>query len=353
MEDKFKIKKIKYQYIKDFIFPILLSIIAAIIFWCVFSYYPEKARQNKIRPKLDLDMYYVYANLYSIFDLAMQANYNSPSNFQSKIKGKKLKKEDIELGLQNKCLNETYLYDDNVKYQLLVIGKSLFERANKIDLTVERLFSFSNYLTADEIILLETIRKKLQVYELSDYNRSVTSLLRSPLLKPVNPSLSYMSQNLFELYELFIQLQELVFNNKYSNRNISIGRVKYYYETRQFNKCKKEINRVYTKYPKDKNYLDFYLFLSEYMSGSKEKSYKMLDNIFKNNPHLVSSRGFLDDLLQYKKVIVLIEKYYSENEIDELEAVLNREKLSHRRYIGQAKSLRKYYRNKLEEIKIR
>jgi hypothetical protein len=31
-----------------------------------------------------------------------------------------------------------------------------------------------------------------------------------------------MTQNLFELYELFNHLQELVFHNNYSDRNISL-----------------------------------------------------------------------------------------------------------------------------------
>ena len=341
----------RFDYFKDLIYPILLSIIAAVIFWLVFSYFPERSRRRKIRPKLDLDMYNVYTNLFSIFDLVMRPNNHSPSNFQPKIKGNKLEKEDLELGLQNKCWNETYLYDTNVSKNLLVIGKNLFEIASKIDRTVERLFNFSNYLSADEILILEKIRKKLQVYGLSDYNRNAASIIGGMELKPVNPSLSFMSQNLFELYKLFIQFQDLVYSNNYIDRDISISKVQHYFYSGQYEKCKKEISKSIFKYPDDKNFLDFYSFLSEYTSGQKDKSYKMLDTILKSKPHLVSSRGFIDDLLNDDKIKELIQKHYTENEITELRLVLKREEDLQKSYIDQAKALLKYYKDKSDNTK--
>jgi hypothetical protein len=341
----------RFDYFKDFIYPILLSIIAAIIFWFVFSFFPESRRRKKIRPKLDLDMYNVYTTLFFIFDLVMRSNNYSPSNFQYRIKGNKLSKEDIDLGLQNKCLNETYLYDNNVNKHLLVIGKSLFESASKIDLIVERLFNFSNYLTADEILLLEKIRKKLQVYELGDYNTNASTVIGGIELKPVNPSISYMSQNFFELYELFIKFQDIVYNNSYLDRDISISKVQHYYYSGQYNKCKNEIANAITKYPMDKSFLDFYSFLSEYNSGQRDISYIKLETILKNKPHLVSSRSFLSDLLQDKRVKELVEKYYTAIEIVELNAVIMNEDLLCQSYIDQANTLLKYYRGKTDNIK--
>lgn len=341
----------EFHYFKDFINPIILSVIAGIIFWLLFSFLPERKRLKKLRPKLDLDIYQAYMNLFFLLDLVMRPNSHSPSDFQQKIKGNKLTKEDLELGLQDKCWNETYLYDNNVNKLLMPIGKSLFDRASEIDLNIENLYSFSNYLTADEIILLEKIRKKLKVYDLNNYSRSAISVIGGMELKPVNPSLSYMAQNLYELYLLFIQLQKLVYDNSYSDRDIFISEVQHYYYTDQFAKCQRVATEGISKYPKDKNFLEFYSFLSEYKLGKTETAYSMLENILKDKPHLVSSRSFLSELLGDKKVSSLIEKIYSEKEVSELKEVLNRESIKEKSYIDQAIKLKQYYADKTEATK--
>ncbi len=338
----------EYHYFRDFINPIILSVIAGIIFWLIFSFFPEHKRLKKLRPKLDLDIYQAYMNLFFLLDLVMRPNSHSPSNYQQKIKGNKLTQDDLELGLQDKCLNETYLYDSHVSKVLMPIGKSLFDRASEIDLNIENLYSFSNYLTADEILLLEKIRKKLKVYDLNNYSKSAISLISGMELKPVNPSLSYMSQNLYELYLLFIQLQKLVYNNSYSDRDIFISEVQHYYYSDQFAKCKKAASGGILKYPKDKNFLEFYSFMSEYKLGKTESAYLMLANLLKDKPHLVSSRGFLSDFIDDKRVSSLIEELYSEKEVFELKDVLNREKLNGKNYIEKANKLKKYYADKIE-----
>ena len=341
----------EFHYFKDFINPIVLSVIAGIIFWLIFSFLPERKRLKKLRPKLDLDLYQAYMNLFFLLDLVMRPNNHSPSDFQQRIKGNKLTKEDLELGLQDKCWNITYLYDTNVSKILVPIGKNLFDRAAEIDLNIENLYSFSNYLTAEEIILLEKIRKKLKVYDLNNYSRSAISVIGGMELNPVNSSLSYMAQNFYELYLLFMQLQKLVYNNSYSDRDIFVSEVQHYYYTDQFAKCKRIATEGILKYPKEKNFLEFYSFMSEYKLGKTESAYSMLENLLKEKPHLVSSRGFLSDLLDDNKVSSLIEKLYSEKEVSELKEVLNRESIKGKSYIEQAKKLKKYYADKTETTK--
>ena len=92
------------NFFKDFIYPILLSIVAATIFWLIFSYLPERSRKIRIRTKLDLNIYQIYTRLFSLFDIVMRANNYSPSFFQQQIRGNTLTKIDVELGLQTKPL---------------------------------------------------------------------------------------------------------------------------------------------------------------------------------------------------------------------------------------------------------
>ena len=101
----------------NFIYPVLLSLISALIFWITFSYYPEKKREKKIRPIVELDLLNIYKSLFSIFDTIMRHQENSPSDYQSVIRSGALSFNDIKLGIQNKCLNSNYLYDENVSPQ--------------------------------------------------------------------------------------------------------------------------------------------------------------------------------------------------------------------------------------------
>ncbi|HWD86698.1 MAG TPA: hypothetical protein VG367_01140 [Mucilaginibacter sp.] len=335
------------DWFKDISIPITLSIVSAIIFWLVFSVFPERKRRNRIRPKIDLDIYDVYTNLFSVFDLIMRPNGHSPSNYQHKIRGNKFQREDLHLGLQDKCLNELYLYDKNVANLLYPIGKELNRFASKIDIDIEHLFSFNQYLATNEILLLEKIRKKLQVYDL---NADPRTSIGNKEYRPVDPSLSYMSSNIFELYQLFIQLQEIVFKNRYTDRNIVITRIQYYFYSDQFKKCQTLIKKATINYSKEDRFLKFYSFLCKYNLGQKSEAYFFLEDILKNKPDLISSRDFLSNFIQDKKVIKLVKRYSLDNDFNEMIAILQREHAMRDSYINELKSLSKYYQDKRNAI---
>ena len=141
------------------------------IFWITFSYIPNRNRRKKLRPVLELDVFQVYNSLFSLFDLIMRHRENSPSNYQNNIRGGLLTQTDIELGLQNKCLNESYLFDTNINKHLMVIGEEIFERSNNIDQLINKILNLSQYATAEEIILLEQIRQKIRKYDFGGCKR--------------------------------------------------------------------------------------------------------------------------------------------------------------------------------------
>jgi hypothetical protein len=181
----------------DWIQPIILSIIAAIIFWYFFSYRPEERRTRQIRKKVDINLFQIYNDLFAIFNMLLRPNSYSPSFEQQKIRSGNLKEEDIFLGLQDKCLNETYCYDKNIVQALKPIGKELHKIYSSIENKIDSIFHFSSCLTPDEILLLEKIRTILNVYGLDNYDRNAVSVVAGQTLYPVNPSISYMTKNLF------------------------------------------------------------------------------------------------------------------------------------------------------------
>lgn len=344
------IEEAKPGIFKEFFYPIILSIIAAIIFWIAFSYIPERNRKRKIRFKIEHEIYQVYTKLFFLFDTVMRFNNHSPSNYQSEIRGNKLKPRDIELGLQNKCLNEHYLYDKAIEGKLLPIGKTLADNSKKIDSSIDRIFDFNIYLISDEILLLEEIRKKLHVYDLENYNKEAVSKIGLVELYPVNPSISYMKNNLSEIYELYKTLQGTVFKYSLENREIQINMIQHYYYSEEYEKAIKAIEVGKTKYPKDKSLFTFYEINSLFKLNKKESAYNKIEKMFETKPHLVSNRTFIKELLKDEKIKELLNKYFSDNEIQELQAVIKREKLQEEAFVKNAKELEDYYKEKSKKV---
>jgi hypothetical protein len=334
------------QPVNGLVRDVSLNIIAAIIFWIAFQGLPERYRRNKLRPKLELGLYQVLSALFAMFDLVMTFKPHSPSSYQNKIRGKTLRPEEIELGLQNKCLNNTFLYDEAVRQCLIPIGREMFEIADKIDQAIERIFSFSNNLSTTEILLLEQIRGKLEAYDLKHHDRGAAISVGTAQYFPVNPSLSYLKTNLAELYGLFGQLQDVAFINKYEDRNLLLDRVQSSYEQGHYQRCKHLIHKGRLKYIDCKELLMFYQFLCEYKGGNELVARRTLEVIIEGKPDLVSSRGFLADVIGDCSIREIIQRHYTGPEVDRLFAVIREESGELKHFIVQANGLREYYMRK-------
>lgn len=318
--------------IKDIVLPIALSVVSAVIFWFAFNLFPEKRRYNKIRPKVDYNMYSIYSNLFHYFDLALTHNKNSPSMFQHEIRGGILKKETIILGLQNKSLIN-YPKSGEIPFNYIIIGHSLDDIASRIDIEINRLFSFNTYLKADEILLLEKIRTKLFTY---DYKGN-------GLIIPVDRSLSYMSENIFDIYELFLQLQKIIFSSKFSSefeRNIYLYLIQYYYYSKKYELCKKAIKTNKEKYPGDMDISISYNFLCDYMLNRKDEVYKKIESLFSKHIDLVTYRSFVAPIIKEDRVQELLKKYYSESQINTLANTINHEELQKTMFLKQAQDMK-------------
>jgi hypothetical protein len=322
---------------------ILLNIAAAIIFWIFFAWIPERRRRHKLRPKLELGIYQVYSALFRQFDAVMRTDIHSPSAFQKEIKAKALSAEDIELGLQNKCLNESFRYDENVNRFLIVVGKEMLEERGRVDRNIDRVFAFSSYLTTNEILLLEKIRGKLETYDLG---REAAVRIGDRECFPIDPSLSYMTVTVADLYRLFIQLQAIVFHNKYEDRDIVLDKIQCFYEQGQYRRCKRVARTSQTKYPNDRVWLEFYLFLCEYKSNDRHEAMQRLERILQTRPHLVSSRGFLVDVMLDQQIREILKRHYTTGEITEFDDLVRKELEEKNSLIEQAKDIREYVRQK-------
>lgn len=170
---------------------------SAAIFWVTFSYLPTRTRRKKLRPVLELDMYLISTNLFFLFDLIMKPTKHRTSGFQSTIKGGLLTQNDIKLGLQNKCLNKSYLYDEHINDYLIVIGEQIFKLSKETDRLIDKIFNLSQYATAEELLLLEQIRQELRKYDYDEkkINQDAAMLFNDGISYPSVSIIYYREQN--------------------------------------------------------------------------------------------------------------------------------------------------------------
>lgn len=340
-----------YSWAKNSIFyyQFLLSIISAIIFWFIFSRFPEQKKYKSLRPIVELDMYHIYSALFHLFDLIMSNKYPCPSFYQEKIRGERLSRSDIKLGLQNKCLNESYLFDPKINTLLMPIGDQIFESSKKIEELIDKIFGFNQFSSPQELLLLEKIRQELKKYDFGEQEvkRNAVSIMGTQQLYPSVPVIYYREENFYGLYELFIELQDIVLNkNKYSNRDIFILRIQYLYYSSQYKQCINHIERHRSLFPDEMNFCQDYYALCEYALGNKNKFYEIVENMYKDRPHnggLVYSRNFLKDFIEDEKLVNILRKYHTDEEYKIFKATIEKEKEYFDLFINTNKSLSKYY----------
>lgn len=311
------------NFLWDFLMSLSNSILAAFIFWLGFNKIPYCLDKKRIRPKIEVDLYHIYMDLFFIFDSVMRENkMSSTSLFQQEIKFGELTKEQIELGLQNKSLNKSCLYGKC--QENIVIGKDLYEYFSKIDSNIDRIFQFNKYLaTKDEILLLENIHQNITQYNLKNHSDSVVDFLPNDVaVYPQVPNLSYLSESIYELYKLYIRLQKIIMNIKnihtpISKRNLVINKLEYFYrkkEYRKLNSTIKESKKILLD-QNDKRIKVEYIILLKY-STKKSKAYTELRKFMKNPLKRIDAFFPLINDPEVQKI--LLENGFQEEDISKL-----------------------------------
>jgi hypothetical protein len=281
----------------------------------------------------------------------MRHNSISPSFFQSEIRRGKLTKEDVELGLSNKCLNDSYLYDNTVSDKLAVVGIPIFELFKKIETLIDRMIEMKEYLLEEEVLLIENIRQETKVYDSSerDVSRPAAIHFGNQLHYPAIPAITYKASNYFSIYRLYCGLLKVIFNrNRYLDRNILLSKVQYLFETEEYSKCKKVIHRYIGKFTKEKHFLDSYLIRCQ-LELNRSNVYKLLEKYLVDKPYggsLVASRDLYRHFLNDQKAIDLIVKYSGNEEFQKLNEVVEQERTYRSDYVAQNKALKEYYISK-------
>ncbi len=183
---------------------IITSLIASIVFWFAFSFVPSIIRWFRIRPRVENDLSDIRMHLFLFIQIPFLQSIHSSSLFQEDIKEKRLNLEDFEDALYGKCISEARR-NGFFQNRLLNVSGVLIEQSRKIDKRLDLIYRYVDYLRTSEILVLKEIGEKIHTYEFVEHDPTVDNLT----ITPVNPSISYMKKNFYDLYELYHRLNRI------------------------------------------------------------------------------------------------------------------------------------------------
>ncbi|WP_277639509.1 hypothetical protein [Bacteroides graminisolvens] len=324
---------------------IVTSIIAAFIFWFFVNYLPERSRYNKIRPKLEYDIYEICSSLFHFIEIPLRSNTYSPANNQAKLFAGMLNLDDFELALYTKCLNDSYKFD-KVASCLVPIGDELESLSLDICQKAQQLYVFNQYLTVEEILLIRKVTVKLRAYS---YNSVAAIEVGNQTLYPINPTMSYMCRNFYDIYLFFVQLQEIVFKYKKIDDTIS-GSIKRTISARRImNYCHRGEYEQCLKYAKksDDNLVWAYKFISLYKTNKEASAVFFLkQQLQTSNLELKYLRDTFYDFYKDEILKNILISCRSMTEYKEMADCIESEQNYSNQMILHAQNIRKYYKEK-------
>jgi len=306
----------------DFIFPIAMGYMLSYIFFILTVLIPTEYRTQNVRKNIDLIEYEITTKLFFIFHTIFDN-----SMYQKQIKSGTLVKEDIELALQNKCLNKEYIKPDGYAEKFIAIGEKLKNISNEIDSLISQVLIFNEYLSEEEINIFLNIRKKLFMY---DFNLD-KELYFSPFMAK-HQNISYMSNNYYELYLLNKKIQQIVFKNKLNIRDVYFDKIQHFYYSKQFDKVIDLIKKdSIVLQSQDKVWVRQYYMLAQYQIGNKTEAYSMLISSLNENLDIVSWRSIFDDMYD-EEVKNILSEHCKEQLVKKMFDTLKNEKRIYEEY---------------------
>lgn len=335
----------------EIIISVVTSLVSWFIFWLIFTKIPEIIRYRKVRPVVEYDVNVI--SMYILFYLQMAFDNRGmrPSVSQNKIKANIFSEEEYDLMLQNKCLNESYLYDENKDY-LIPIRNELDRLSKKIVEEVESWSFYHNFMTCKEIILLKKIKEAITCYS---YNDNAKNEFNDRVFFPFNPNISFMANNFKTINNYFYELNNIIFKYKYLSNDLNrykydliLEKSRVFYEQGMYKKaykCSLKSSDIIGKHGM--------MFKCLYKLGKKEKALvhlgiyfnKLEDNFNKNLLRLITLRGIFEDSYHDEEVFNFVRLKRDEDEIEELLTYFQVEEELKSNIKEQLYKLKSYYEN--------
>lgn len=303
----------------DFFLNIILSLLSATIFWLFFSYIPKKQRLKKIRPKVNQDLEAITTNLYQIFNTIFRSSKFVNVTYNQKVLNGTLNKEDIELGLQNKCYNLIKIGDFPLKTSMLSIGEDLEKYKHLILKKIEELYFFTEFLEENEIITLEKIKKILNLQNIDLSHKS---------------NLSIYTMHFYELYRFYLKINKITFNknhyyiktNEFYDISFPLYQIDYYFYNKKDYKNCKEVSKKYIENFPSTEIFKLRLIMCEYELKKQNNGFELFKSLIKDKNYILHYSGFFSILKKYdNRILPYLEKKINDKEYFNLIKSMNEE----------------------------
>lgn len=316
--------------------PVLLSIIAGLIFWMIFQVLPDLRRKKKLRPKIENDLHSVSTSIYHLVELAFLHCENPVSHFHKEVRSGKVDQKYIELALFNKAKNHKHLVDQFSNN--IVIGDLIYKSTTNIGLSIERIFFFNEQLSVEEILVLEDIYQEINRYDFFNKDDQFGSTISGRLYTPVNPTLSEYSHFFYNMLKLAQRLDKIISSIKTNKLEILYIRQNLSYHLGDYKKSLKTIKIIEKKFPDQANRLQWLRFKNLYYTN-KSRSLILLKELIRESDSLIGYRGYLSDFLQDPQILDALKQNTTQENLIKLLVCLESEKLSKERLLNSNRML--------------
>lgn len=301
-----------------FIYPLLLSVMAAYIFYLFFTVLPFKRKKNKILPLMNVELYLLNVNLSQMFGEAMRPTLlNYSGKYSSIIVGGGLTEDMLNRALHGRCLNGSVLTSPRLPVRLVPIGPMFIHIIEEAEAVINRAQQYDQFILPEEMILLEEIRHKLKEVIL---NRDASH--------DIVVNCDYLSGWLYPLYQLYMRLQQSVYSQKRGSRDWSIGKGVYLYSMGDFKSCIRFCGVARKNYPDDYKVFTLLLLQCEFALGHLKRFRNHLKDALSSNSLYdpMSGRGLISLIKDDAEAMKMLEDSFGIDKVRAALAELDRER---------------------------
>ena len=326
---------------------IITSLVASIVFWFAFDWVPKWFAKKKVQPLIDYDIYQVYTTLFFFLETPFRPSKHTASQFQEDLRTGTITQDDFRIFLSTKCLSEEYRKVDEMAKNLEPVGSELQEKADEITKTITQLYIFNHYLSADQILLCRQILDAINRYSFDMVAFDVVG--KNVVLRPVNPTVSFMSGMFYELYGYYRSLQDYLICSK--GRAVFKEYRKYLEYTKVYtlfeqNKLKKVVKL--TRNTKDNLLKSLRLRALYRLKGANAICSALVSFLQQKHTSLVSWRYSFEEMINDDMIKTILIAERSQAEYDEMVRCLETEASQKDRYRRFAQKMERYYMEKVK-----
>lgn len=232
-----------------FVYPTILSLISAVIFFYFFEVLPKRKEKNNIKDQVIHLTERILGQIMFIIQHATNDNID-----QTRIRSFRLSKEEITTALATVKMTDPLKHlRTNSQGQPMTVGESVATNIHQLQTDCETLFRYILHLDTDLIKYLnEALRNTFLESWLNSYKRTPV-ILGTKILTPANKVISYYDELLHDLDATYLSIESWLYKNYPNHQDILRRRLISEFHDKENWKLSVKLARKYRKVTERKN----------------------------------------------------------------------------------------------------